>query len=267
MDDWIDTYHAVRRLTLSGTYIFLTDSAVGQHEEENLRHLMANLGPDAHLPKIIPFLTCKHSLDYCLRYAERAYGHGLRTLVVLGGDRHDGVPRCVEHAYELRRKIRQRVPGMILGGWANPHANVDEQARFLADEAGETDFYLTQVVSHHSAENVARFLDAVRRKGVEMPGLFGVFYYRSARKNTLAILQQFFSVPAAELEAEFEKEKLGPDSICARSIGKLRELGIGNIYVSNLPIADAPARLRRIDDLTKKNGDRHQIPGEAQGKG
>ena len=43
MDAWIDTYHAVRRLTRQGTYVFLTDSAVGAQEEDNLRHLVTNL--------------------------------------------------------------------------------------------------------------------------------------------------------------------------------------------------------------------------------
>ena len=33
MDAWIDTYHAVRRLTRQGTFVFLTDSAVGAEEE------------------------------------------------------------------------------------------------------------------------------------------------------------------------------------------------------------------------------------------
>src|SRR6202022_2050122 len=44
MDAWIDTYHAVRRLTREGTFVFLTDSAVGAEEEDNLRHLVLNLG-------------------------------------------------------------------------------------------------------------------------------------------------------------------------------------------------------------------------------
>ena len=46
MDAWIDTYHAVRRLTREGTYVFLTDSAVGAEEEDNLRHLVTNLQRD-----------------------------------------------------------------------------------------------------------------------------------------------------------------------------------------------------------------------------
>src|SRR5204862_544370 len=70
MDAWIDTYHSVRRLTRQGTYVFLTDSAVGLPEEDNLRHLVTNLGRDVPRERIVPFLTTKHALEYCLSYAE-----------------------------------------------------------------------------------------------------------------------------------------------------------------------------------------------------
>src|SRR5262249_2792429 len=69
MDAWIDTYHAVRRLTRQETFVFLTDSAVGSHEEDNLRHLVINLGGDVPRDRIVPFLTAKHSIDYCVSYA------------------------------------------------------------------------------------------------------------------------------------------------------------------------------------------------------
>src|SRR4051794_220883 len=68
MDAWIDTYHAVRSLTRQGVRVFLTDSAVGTQEENNLRHLVANLGRDVPRDQVIPFLTSKHSLDFCLSY-------------------------------------------------------------------------------------------------------------------------------------------------------------------------------------------------------
>ena len=87
MDAWIDTYHAVRRLTRQGTFVFLTDSAVGAAEEDNLRHLVTNLGNDVPRERIVPFLTAKHSLEYCLSYAERAHQSGFPALVVLGGDK------------------------------------------------------------------------------------------------------------------------------------------------------------------------------------
>ena len=62
MDAWIDTYHAVRRLTREGTYVFLTDSAVGAAEEDNLRHLVTNLQRDVPRERIVPFMTSKHPM-------------------------------------------------------------------------------------------------------------------------------------------------------------------------------------------------------------
>src|ERR687884_1062485 len=94
MEAWIDTYHAVRRLTRQGTFVFLTDSAVGAQEEDNLRHLVINLGRDVPRERIVPFLTAKHTREYCLSYAERAQQNGFRALVVLGGDKTVGAPRC-----------------------------------------------------------------------------------------------------------------------------------------------------------------------------
>src|SRR5215813_8443327 len=108
MDAWIDTYHAVRGLTKNGTFVFLTDSAVGMKEEDNLRHLVINLGSDVPRSHVIPFLTCKHTAEFCLAYADRAGHHGFDSLVVLGGDKHVGPARCVEHAWQLREMIRKR---------------------------------------------------------------------------------------------------------------------------------------------------------------
>src|SRR3982751_4241726 len=108
MDAWIDTYHAVKRLTRQGTYVFLTDNAVGAQEEDNLRHLITNLGNDVPRERIVPFLTTKHPVDYCFSYAERAHQSGFPSLVVLGGDKSVGTPRSVEHAWQLRQMLRQR---------------------------------------------------------------------------------------------------------------------------------------------------------------
>src|SRR5919197_5570379 len=93
MDAWIDTYHAVRRLTRQGTFVFLTDSAVGSQEEDNLRHLVTNIGQDVPRDRIVPFLTSKHTLEYCVSYAERARQHRFPALVVLGGDKSVGARR------------------------------------------------------------------------------------------------------------------------------------------------------------------------------
>jgi hypothetical protein len=248
MDAWIDTYHAVRGLTRSGTYVFLTDSAVGLKEEDNLRHLVINVGPDVGRSGVVPFLTCKHPLEYCLRYADRAHHHGFDALVVLGGDKNVGPPRCVEHAWQLREEIRRRVPDLALGGWANPHGDCASQVGHLLEEHANAEFYLTQIVSHHSREGVDRFLAEGERRGLKIPGMFGLFYYRSANPRTLATLRDFLPVPAAELAREFG-EGASPEEICARSMRALIDAGVRHFYVSNLPSGRASATLRRIMDL------------------
>ena len=204
MDAWIDTYHTVRRLTRDEIFVFLTDSAVGQQEEDSLRHLSANLGTQTPRDRVVPFLTAKHTLAHCLGYADRARELGFAALVVLGGDRHVGAPRCVEHSRELRALIRTRQPDLLLGGWANPARDPAAQVGYLLAPNATADFYLTQIVSHHDPAPVARFLNEGRRRGLLLPGLFGVFYYRSANPRTLATLRRFLGVPVEALTREFE---------------------------------------------------------------
>jgi hypothetical protein len=245
MDAWIDTYHAVRSLTREGTPVFLTDSAVGLKEEDNLRHLVNNLGGSVPRSDIVPFLTCKHPMEYCTAYADRAVQEGFQALVVLGGDKSVGPPRCVAHAWELREEIRRHQPDLALGGWANPHANVDEQVGHLLEEHATAEFYLTQIVSHHSAGRVRQFVDGAARRGLTIPGMFGVFYYRSANPRTLEALESFLPVPAKELVDEFASGA-EPEEICARSIRQLREAGARHFYISNLPLQRAALTLSRI---------------------
>jgi hypothetical protein len=248
MELWIDMYHSIQRLTRHDTIIFLTDNAVGLSEEENLGHLTANLAGDVDTSRIVPFLTSKHSIEYCLLHASRAASHGFEALTVLGGDHTAGPPRCVPHARELRSLIRQRVPSLDLGGWTNPHRPAAEQVDYLLDARFEADFYLTQVVSHHSIRAVEQFLKEARRRGVPHPGVFGVFLYRSANPSTLARLADFFPVPAAELTREFEAG-LTPEEICAKTVRALREVGADKVYLSNLGFEQVDARYRRIVEL------------------
>jgi hypothetical protein len=245
MDAWIDTYHAVRRLTRQGTYVFLTDSAIGAQEEDNLRHLVTNLGKDVPRERIAPFLTSKHSLEYCLSYADRARQHGFPALVVLGGDKAVGAPRSVEHAWQLRAMLRARDRALTLGGWANPHAEAERQLDYLSAPDFNAEFYLTQVVSHHHAGPVSRFLRAAQRRGVEMPGIFGVFFYRSANPRTLDALKAFLPVPIEELTKEFGAGAT-PEEVCARTIRTLMDAGARHFYISNLPVQRAQGVLASI---------------------
>ena len=245
MDAWIDTYHEIRRLGRHRIPAFLTDSAVGTPEENNLRHLSTNLGRELPRDLVTPFLTSKHPLDFCLSYAEQAWQQGFPSLVVLGGDTSVGHPRCVEHAWDLRRLIREREPRLSLGGWANPHASAVQQAGFLLDPRFCAEFYLTQVVSHLNVEPVQRFLDEVARRQVPLPGMFSVFYYRSASPKTLATLGRFMPVPAKGLAEEFAAGLTAID-ICARTIRVMRSLGIRHFCICNLPMQDTWSTLSQI---------------------
>lgn len=246
MDAWIDTYHAVRTLTRQDVPVFLTDGAVGTQEENNLRHLVTNLGLDIPRDRIVPFLTAKHSLEFCLSYAEQTWQHGFPALVVLGGDRDVGQPRCVDHAWELRQAIAAREPRLTLGGWANPYADPVQQVDYLTDDHFTAEFYLTQVVSHLDVAPVARFVDEARRRGLDhQPGVFGVFYYRSANPRTLDILSQFLPVPADMLAAEFAAGAT-PIDICARTLRAMLDVGVRHFYISNLPLLGASATLSAI---------------------
>ncbi|MBI4484437.1 MAG: hypothetical protein HY655_00360 [Acidobacteria bacterium] len=247
MDAWIDTYHGVRRLTRQGTFVFLTDSAVGSEEEDNLRHLITNLGTDVPRERIVPFLTSKHPLEYCLSYAERAHQSGFPALVVLGGDKSLGRPRAVEHGWQLREMLRQRDHAILLGGWANPNADPEQQVDYLAAADFHAEFYLTQIVSHHALAPVARFLESADRRGLNLPGVFGVFYYRSANARTLRELKDFLPVPIEGLTREFG-EGATAEAVCARTIRALMDVGAKHFYISNLPPARAQSVLASILD-------------------
>jgi hypothetical protein len=245
METWIDMAQEVRRLARHDTILFLTDNAVGAAEEENLRHLATNLAEEISPARVVPFLTSKHAVEYCVLYAGRAAAHGYQALTVLGGDLRVGAPRCVPHAYELRRILRARVPALALGGWANPHRDAARQVDFLLDPSFTAEFYLTQVVSHHDLRSVEAFVREATRRGVSLPGVFGVFLYRSANPRTLARLAEFLPVPAEGVTRDFASGRSGEES-CAETIRRLREVGVDKVYVSNLGVKGAGDRYRRL---------------------
>jgi len=245
MSAWIDLHHSLGRLTRDGLFVFLTDNAVGAAEEESLAHVGANVGESVDLRRIVPILTTKHTLEYCETFAARAASDGFDALTVLGGDTSVGAARCVPHGRDLREILRARVPSLALGGWVNPHRTVDEQVGFIRPPRAYAEFALSQIVSHHSLSGVGRLLEAMRRSGVTVPVVFGVFLYRSANPATLATLGRFFPVPAGELTREFEAGAT-PEEICARSIRELRAAGAEKVYVSNLGNRGAGRRLAKI---------------------
>jgi 5,10-methylenetetrahydrofolate reductase len=248
MSAWIDLHHTLGRMVKDELFVFLTDNAVGAAEEENLAHVGANVGEAIDLRRIVPILTCKHTLDYCETFAVRAASDGFEALTVLGGDASIPPPRCVPHGRDLREILAEKVPELSLGGWVNPHRDAQEQVRFLAAPDAHAAFALSQVVSHHSLHAVDRFHDARAARGIDTPVVFGVFFYRSANPRTLEILSRFFPVPVEEVVAEFERGD-SAEEVCARSIRALRKIGADKIYVSNLGERRAGRRLRRILEL------------------
>ena len=163
-----------------------------------------------------------------------------------------GVPRErleeVAHHYELFggvSPLNAQNRELTLGGWANPHAEAERQMDFLAAKNFCAEYFLTQVVSHHDAVAVERFVRASARRGVSLPGVFGVFYYRSANPKTLNALRSFLPVPIEGLTRDFA-EGATPVDVCARTIRTLRDAGAVHFYISNLPIERASQVLDSI---------------------
>lgn len=248
MGAWIDLHHALGRLTRDDLFVFLTDNAVGAAEEESLAHVGGNVDDSVDLRRIVPILTCKHTLEYCETFAARALSDGFESLTVLGGDRSVPPPRCVPHGRDLREILSRRASKLSLGGWVNPHRDADEQVAFLTAPDAHADFALSQVVSHHSLDAVERFHARLAASDAPKPVVYGVFFYRSPNPRTLDTLSDFFPVPVEEIKAEFESGATA-ERICARSIRALRELGAEKVYVSNLGERGAGRRLKRILEL------------------
>jgi 5,10-methylenetetrahydrofolate reductase len=245
VEAWIDSNHLMRKITALRRFVFMTDGAIGRREEPNLRHITINLGVDADRSRIVPILTTKHSLDYCLEFAERSYALGFTSMVVLGGDKSDPVPRCVEHAYELRKLIRHKVPGLTLGGWASPHGG-RRQVEYILDPDYSADFFMGQIASHYQTAALDEFLEYSQKLGVKIPAIFGVFYYRSANAKTCGMLSKFFPVPFEQLKQDFDAG-ITAEEICARSIFALLKRGVKHVYISNLPMSVAARKLSDIE--------------------
>ena len=160
--------------------------------------------------------------------------------------RGTSLPRLIARCRRLSSSFSPTA--LSLGGWANPHGDCATQVGHLLDEHSNAEFYLTQIVSHHSRDGVRRFLDEGARRGLAVPGLFGLFFYRSANQRTLETLSRFLPVPVEELSREFAQGAT-PEEICARSIRTLADAGARHFYISNLPLGRAAITLGRIMEL------------------
>jgi hypothetical protein len=100
-------------------------------------------------------------------------------------------------------------------------------------------------VSHFDVDKVSRFVATAERRGVTLPGVFGVFFYRSANARTLDALKGFLPVPAEGLTREFGAGATAED-VCAKTVRTLMDVGVKHFYISNLPIARAQQALASI---------------------
>ena len=263
MDAWIDMYHAVRSLARRDVRVFLTDSAVGTQEENNLRHLVTNLGRDVARDHVIPFLTSKHSLEFCLSYAEQAWQHGFPSLVVLGGDKSVGRARCVEHAWQLRAAIRAREPRLTLGGWANPYGDAAQQVDYMTDDCFNAE-YLPHADRQPPGRRARRALHqrdpAARHRA--RPACSASSTTEAPTAKTLAALSQFLPVPVEGLSREFAAGAT-PIDICARTLRAMMDVGARHFYISNLPLLDAASTLNEILDA-RRHGVERRFKGRAR---
>ena len=245
-------YHSIQRLSRHDTIIFLTDNAVGLSEEENLAHLTANLAGDVDPSRIVPFLTSKHSIEYCLMHASRAASHGFGALTVLGGDHTVGPPAlraarpraALSHSpagaqARPRRLGQPSSPGGRAGGLP---AGRPVRGRVLPDPGG--------LPPQHPCRG------AVSQGGAPAGCAStrvssGCFSIGAPTPGTLARLADFFPVPAAELTREFEAG-LTPEEICAKTVRALRDVGADKVYLSNLGFKQVESQYRRIVELCGK---------------
>jgi hypothetical protein len=141
--------------------------------------------------------------------------------------------------------LRERDQTIRLGGWANPHSDPGRQVDYLSDPDFHAEFFLTQIVSHYEIDAAARFLETADRRGLILPGLFGVFFYRSGSRRTLESLRSFLPVPIEGLTREFAEGSTAED-ICARTIRALMKVGARHFYISNLPPSRAQTVLAAV---------------------
>ena len=86
-----------------------------------------------------------------------------------------------------------------------------------------------------------------------MPGVFGVFYYRSANAEDAGDAEPVPAGAGGGLQQEFAAGAT-PVDVCARTVRVLRSLGARHFYFSNLPQKNTAAVLKQILELAGRPG-------------
>src|SRR5262249_54803258 len=113
------------------------------------------------------------------------------------------------------------------------------------------DFYMAQIVSHYQPRAIDEFVNETHRLGVKIPGIYGVFYYRTPNPRTFSMLSKFLPVPLGVFKEDFAR-KVPPEEIFARSVDPLVQRGVKNVYVSNLPMSTAGQTFTRVESRVEE---------------
>ena len=180
----------------------ITDSAVGAQEENNLRHLVANLGAEAaQRPR-----RAVSDLQALARVLPRLRRPGRAPqLLVARRARRRQAPRpaalrraCVAAARSTSAR------GTLSSSWAaGPIRRRRRPRRSISCSIADAnaDFYLTQIVSHHQARaRRRRFSTKARRRGLTMPASSACSTIAARSRRRWRRCRQFLPVPVEELD-------------------------------------------------------------------
>ena len=156
-----------------------------------------NLGNDVPRDRIVPFLTSKHPTRVP-PFIRRARAPE-RVQRARGARRRQERRRRRDASStrgSSRKLLRDRDRTLALGGWANPHGDPDRQVDFL--DGARFPRRVLPDADRQPSRPSSRWRASSRRRArrhLTLPGVFGVFYYRSANPRTLDALRAFLPVP------------------------------------------------------------------------
>ncbi len=177
----------------------------------------------------------------------RAHQAGFPALVVLGGDKSVGMPRSVEHAWQLRQLLHARDHTITLGGWANPHARCRHGRstilRRRAFTQSSTSHRLSAITTSAQRGTVSRRRTAARNDTAGC--IRRVLLPEREPSHRWPRCRAFCPCRVEGLTREFAAGA-SAEEVCARTLRTLLDVGARHFYISNLPIRRAPAVVASI---------------------
>ena len=188
----------------------------------------------------------KHSLEYCLSYAERAQQSGFPALVVLGGDKASASPRRSSTPGSCGSSFGNAIRRSILGGWANPHARC-RAAGGLPDHARVSGGVLSDAGREPPPRRNGRRGSSwpPSRRGVRCRECSASSITGARIRGRWRRWEGLFRCPPKGCRASSRPAR-PPEEICARTIRALLDAGARHFYISNLPIGRAQQVLASV---------------------